>query len=137
MGVTVVDAGILIAVPDASDVHHAVAKTAPTAARDRGDTLVLPASAYAECLVWPFRRGHDAAAVADAFVDALPARVEPGSRAIGAMAAQLRATHGSALRLPDALVIATAVVANAERVITTDAEWPTVPVHVEILGTSE
>ena len=49
-------------------------------------------------------------AIVDRFLDALPARVEPATREIGAAAASLRASHGSSLRLPDALVAATAVV---------------------------
>ena len=68
----------------------------------------------------------------DRFIDALPARVEPASRSIAAAAAVLRAEHGPSLRLPDALVVATAAVLEADRVITTDLRWPplTVPVVV-------
>jgi hypothetical protein len=47
-------------------------------ARDRGDLLVLPASAYAECLVSTHRRGPEAVNVVDRFLDALPARVGAG-----------------------------------------------------------
>lgn len=98
--------------------------------------LVLPASAYAECLVSPHRRGPDAVAVVDRFVDALPARVELADRSIAAAASALRATHGTALRLPDALVIATALVLGADRILTTDAGWPAVAVPVEVLATA-
>jgi predicted nucleic acid-binding protein len=69
----------------------------------------------------------------DRFLDALPARVEPADRSIAAAAAALRATHGTALRLPDALVIATALVRHADRILTTDAGWPLVSVLVEVL----
>lgn len=134
MGLTVLDAGVVIAILDASDVHHAAAAQAVTVARERGDTLVLPASAFAECLVAPHRRGTEAVAVVDSFVDALPARVEPASRVIANVAAELRARHASALRLPDALVVATALVVGADRVITTDAGWPVLPVPVEVLA---
>jgi predicted nucleic acid-binding protein len=134
MGLTVLDAGVVIAILDASDVHHASAAEVVTGARERGDALVLPASAYAECLVSPYPRGLEAVAVVDAFVDALPARVEPASRAIASAAAELRARHGGALRLPDALVVATALVLGADRLITTDAGWPNLPVPVEVLA---
>jgi predicted nucleic acid-binding protein len=137
VGLTVLDAGVVIAVLDASDAHHAAAIEAVTTTRERGDTLVLPSSAYAECLVAPYRRGPDAVAVVDSFVDALPARVEPASRAIASMAAELRACHGRALRLPDALVVATAVVLGADRLMTTDAGWPELAVTVEVVGTAE
>ncbi len=136
MGLTVLDAGVVIALLDAADMHHAAAVAAVRTARDRGDVLVLPASAYAECLVSPHRRGPDAVAVVDRFLDALPARVEPADRSIAGAAAALRAAHGTALRLPDALVIATALVRGADRIVTTDAGWPAVPVPVEVLATS-
>ena|SRR5579859_5259804 len=96
---------------------------------------IRPASAYAECLVAPHRRGPDAVAVVDRFLDALPARIEPADRSIAGAAADLRAAHGTKLRLPDALVIATALVRDADRILTTDADWPPVPVAVEVLAT--
>jgi predicted nucleic acid-binding protein len=135
MGLTVLDAGVVIAVLDGADAHHAAAVASVSAARDRGDVLVLPASAYAECLVSPYRRGPDAVAVVDQFLDALPARVEPADRSIAGAAAALRAAHGTSLRLPDALVIATAIVRSADRILTTDAGWPAATVLVEVLAT--
>ena len=136
MGLTILDAGVIIAVLDSADFHHESAAQALTAARARGDTLALPASAYAECLVAPYRRGAEAAAIVDEFVDALPARVEPASRAIGNAAAALRADHAGSLRLPDALVIATAIVLRADRILTTDSRWPTVGVAVVVVSGS-
>ena len=136
MGLTVLDAGVVIALLDAADTHHVAAVASIRVARERGDDLVLPASAYAECLVSPHRRGPDAVAVVDRFLDALPAQVEPADRSIAAAAAALRAAHGPALRLPDALVIATALARGANRILTTDAGWPAVPVHVEVLATA-
>ena len=136
MGLTVLDAGVVIALLDAADTHHVAAVASIRVARERGDDLVLPASAYAECLVSPHRRGPDAVGVDYAFLDPLPARVEPADRSIAAAAAALRAVHGPALRLPDALVIATALARGANRILTTDAGWPAVPVEVEILATA-
>ena len=135
MGLTVLDAGVVIALLDASDVHHAAAVAAVTNARDQGDALILPASAYAECLVAPYRRGDDAVALVDRFLDALPARVEPADRAIARAAARLRAQHGPTLRLPDALVIATALARDAASVLTTDTHWPVVSVPIEVVST--
>jgi PIN domain nuclease of toxin-antitoxin system len=45
----------------------------------------------------------------------------------------VRATHGTRLRLPDALVVATAMALNADLIITTDRNWPQVPVNVVTL----
>ena len=132
----VLDAGVVIAVLDATDVHHQAAREALSAALLDPVELVLPASAYAEVLVAPSRAGAAAVATVDAFIDGLPARIEPTSRAIAASAAALRARHGSALRLPDALVIATAEVLRAERVLTTDARWPRLDLQVEVLTTA-
>jgi predicted nucleic acid-binding protein len=133
VALTVLDAGVVIAILDASDVHHLAAVAGVTIAIERGEELVLPASAYAEVLVAPHRRGRQAVATVDAFVDAVPARVEPATRPIAAMAAELRARHGTKLRLPDALVVATALALGAARVITTDARWPRLPVPVEVI----
>ena len=132
MGLTVLDAGVVIAVLDAGDAHHAASARALTDARDRGDELVIPVSAYAECLVSPSRAGQAAIATVDRFLDGLPARVEPATRAIGAAAA-LRGAHGPSLRLPDALVVATAIVLDADRILTTDARWPALAARVEVL----
>jgi predicted nucleic acid-binding protein len=133
VGLTVVDAGVVIAVLDAGDAHHAAAAKALTDSRDHGDQLVIPASSYAECLVSPSRSGPAAVATVDRFIDALPARVEPATRMIAAAAAALRGAHGPAFRLPDALVLATALVLEADRVITTDSRWPSMDGRVEVL----
>ena len=137
MDLTVLDAGVLIAVLDKGDVHHVAAMEAVRSALDRGDSLVLPVSAYAEIMVAPNRRGPEAVATVDAFVDALPATVEPVTRAIAATAAELRARHAERLRLPDALVVSTAMVLGAGRIVTTAAGWPPLPVSVELAGPSE
>jgi predicted nucleic acid-binding protein len=133
MALTILDAGVVIAILDASDTHHDAAVQAVRTAIDRGDDLVVPASAYAEILVAPHRRGADAVGTVDAFLDALPAGIEPATRIVATRAAELHARHGNQLRLPDALVVATAMAFGAERVITTDARWPPLPVRVEVV----
>ena len=136
MALTVLDAGVVIAALDGSDAHHGASVAALRAARESGDALVIPASAYAEALVGPSRRSAAAVATVDAFIDALVVVVEPVSREVAREAAALRARHGRALRLPDALVIATAAVVGADKVVTTDAEWPQVAVPVTVLVAS-
>lgn len=134
MALTVLDAGVVIAVLEATDVHHEAARAALAGAAADGDRFVLPVSAYAEVMVGPNRRGSEAVATVDGFVDALPATVEPATRAIAASAAALRSAHPR-LRLPDALVVATASSIRADRILTTDAGWPKLGVPVEVVGT--
>ena len=95
---------------------------------------MVPVSAYAEAHVTPSRSGARAIQVYDALIDRLPSRIEPATRPIGAAAADLRARFGPALKLPDALVIATAHVLQADRIITTDQGWPTTGIRVEIVA---
>ncbi len=124
MALTVLDAGVVIGVLDGNDPHHETSRAAVAAALTRGDAIAVPASAYAECLVGPARRGRDAMGAVDAFLSDLPADVEPITRYVAFRAAQLRARHGQPLRLPDALVLATARSSRRRRVVTTDAGWP-------------
>ena len=123
MGLTVFDAGVLIGFLDRNDAHHASAVRAMRDALSRGDRLGVPASAYAETLVGPFRSGAAAVATVRRMHDRVPIEVEPLDRDIASAAADLRARH-PALKLPDALVIATASVLNADVLITTDRRWP-------------
>lgn len=124
MGLTVLDAGIVIALLDGADAHHGAARRVLGEVRSDGDEMVLPASALAEALVHPARRGPDAMAVVTAFVDEMPVHVQPLDREIARTAAIIRATHGR-LKLPDALVVATAQALDATRLVTTDRGWPT------------
>ena len=122
MGLTVLDAGVVIGALDADDAHYAAAAHALGAARDRGDSFALPASAYAEILVRPAAAGPAAVARVDAALDAMPIAVAGADREIARHAATLRARHPG-LRLPDALVIATAVELDADHLLTTDQRW--------------
>lgn len=124
MGLTVIDAGVLIGFLDAADAHHEAARRALADASERGDTIALPASAYAESLVGPTRRGVDAAAALRTFVERFPIQVVLLDESIAEAAAQLRARLGQRLRLPDALVVATAQTLEADTLITTDRRWP-------------
>lgn len=124
VGLTVADTGVFIGVLDADDAHHQSARAELAATRARGDRLVLPASAYAELLVRPAAAGPDRLAQVEEFLTRLPAHVEPLTAPIAARAAQLRAQHRG-LRLPDALVIATAAALHADLLVTTDHRWPT------------
>jgi predicted nucleic acid-binding protein len=134
VALTILDAGVIIGVLDANDQHHRSARAAVAAAVQRGDALAVPASAYAECLVGPARIGRKAMDAVDRFLTDLPADVEPITRQLAARAAELRARHGGRLRLPDALVLATALHLGASLVITTDRRWPPADVRLEVLA---
>jgi predicted nucleic acid-binding protein len=58
MDLTILDAGVLIAILNSEDAHHERAREALSAACDRGDRMMVPASAYAEILVAPLRQGR-------------------------------------------------------------------------------
>ena len=122
MGLTVLDAGVVIAGLDANDVHHTAAAAALAATQDRGDAFILPASAYAEILVRPAARGLEVVARVDAALDAMAISIADADRETARRAASLRARHSS-LRLPDALVIATAIELEADHLLTTDRRW--------------
>ena len=130
MGLTVVDAGIIIGVLDGADAHHDAAVRTLSTVIDGGDRIAVPASAYAEALVGPARRGPSARRAVDEFLADLAADVEPITRQSAARAAELRATHGPRLKLPDALVVAIAIHLGADRILTTDRRWPKLPVEV-------
>lgn len=123
MGLTVVDAGVLIGFLDRNDIHHAPAHRALRDAGDRNDRLVLPASVFAEVLVGPSRKSEKAVAVVRSLVRRVPLEIHPLDAEIAVAAAALRARHRS-LKLPDALVIATASHLHADHLLTTDRGWP-------------
>jgi predicted nucleic acid-binding protein len=122
VAIVVLDASVVIAFLDRSDAHHTAA--AEVVGRIRRDELVIPASAYAEILVDPSRRGADAVAFVRRFVADLGIRIEPLTAAMAERAASLRSGHRS-LRLPDALVLATADTLGATA-LTCDQSWPRV-----------
>ena len=134
MGLTVLDSSVLIAMVDADDAHHGAARSVVEAGRAAGDVFVVPVAAYAEFMVRPSHGDAVTIAFQDGLVDAIPARVEPATREIGRQAAAIRARHGRVVKLPDALIIATAVVVGADRIVTADAGWPAQEVSVTILG---
>ena len=120
MAIVVVDASVVIALLDGGDPHHAAAVAA--LAEMGRERLILPASAHAEILVDPWRRGADPVAVIRRFVTDVRIHIEPLTPDIAERAARLRARHG-ALRLPDALVLATADALDTIA-LTCDRAWP-------------
>lgn len=123
MGLIHLDAGVVIGFLDADDAHHESAAQTLATALQSGDRLAMAASAFAECLVGPSRRGERAIATVRDLFERLPIDIIDLDADTARRAAALRAKHAS-LRLPDALVIATASESSAEWLITTDRRWP-------------
>lgn len=127
VGLTVLDASVLVAALDADDALHGRASRA-LVERLAGD-VVLPATAYAEALVRPAAVGT--VPVVDEFLDRASIRVQPTDRLVAAAAAMLRATHR--IGLNDALVIATGDVLGADEVLTADRRWRGVSERVTLV----
>ena len=111
MGTLILDASVLIGLLDRGDAHHQAAVDDVEAADKRGDELLAPASAYSEALVAFARAGR--ASQAREAITAMGITVTPMTRELGELAAELRARHRR-LRLPDAIVIATAQQLSAQ-----------------------
>ena len=123
MGLIHLDAGVVIGLLDADDAHHDAATAAIARARLAGQRFGMAASAFAECLVGPVRRGDREVEIVEGLFQRLPIDVAELSPGTARLAARLRAQH-RAVRLPDALVIATAATLPANALITTDRRWP-------------
>ena len=126
----VLDASVVIAFRDPADALHQRAVTALQA--HAADELVLPASAYAEILVGPLRHGPAAVDALDRFLGDLAVRIEPLTPTIARRAAVLRAGT-RAVRLPDALVLATADALDASAVLTGVAAWPALSARAHLI----
>lgn len=105
MAILILDASVVIALLDEHDTLHE--RSTAALRRVMSDDLVIPASAYAEVLVGPFRRGAEKVAELEGTMARVPIRVEPVNAGVAREAARLRARHDK-LRLADALVLATA-----------------------------
>jgi predicted nucleic acid-binding protein len=111
VGALILDASVLIGLLDTVDAHHASAVDDTEAADLAGRQLLTPASAYSEALV-AFARAERVGEAREA-IAAMGIAVTPLTAAIGERAAELRARH-ERLRLPDAIVLATARVLGGE-----------------------
>jgi predicted nucleic acid-binding protein len=101
----ILDASVLIGLLDTADAHHGRAINDVESADRDGRQLLLPASAYSETLVAFARAGRlDEARQA---ISAMGVTVVSLTDTIAERAAELRARHDR-LRLPDAIVLATA-----------------------------
>lgn len=101
----ILDASVLIGLLDTADAHHDRAVDDVEAADREGRQLLLPASAYSETLV-AFARARRLQEARRA-ITAMGITIVSLTDTIAERAAELRAGHNR-LRLPDAIVLATA-----------------------------
>lgn len=105
MGAIVLDADVVIAFLDASDAQHDAAVRLASDRIAPDDHILIPASVFSEILVGPERAGT--VEVIECFVQGSGAEIVALDQRVARRAARLRARH-QGLRLPDALVLATA-----------------------------
>ena len=105
MEALILDASVLIGLLDTADAHHDRAIDDVEAADRDGRQLLLPASAHSETLVAFARAGR--LEEAGRAITAMGITVVSLTDTIAERAAELRARH-TRLRLPDAIVLATA-----------------------------
>lgn len=130
MALVVLDASVIIAFLDPDDaLHHAAVEAL---SEHQHDELLIPLTVHAEILVAPYRRGAEAVTEVESFLADFAIRIEGMTPAIAQAAAQLRSASRS-LRLPDALVLATADELEADRVLTGDASWARITDRVALI----
>jgi len=125
----VLDSSVLLALFDGQDALHQRAATALARRRRAGAVPILPAVVLAEVLVGAARLG--ALEARREQVRATGAPLVPVDEPVAVGAARLRAEHPG-LRLPDALVLATAQLRDAD-VLTGDQRWERYYDRVEVV----
>jgi predicted nucleic acid-binding protein len=129
MGIAVLDASVLIAQTDASDAHHARARTALLEAERRGE-LVAPATTFAEVMTGAYMAGPREVETLSRFFETV-VRVVPFTVEIAMTAARLRAQ--GRLKLADAAVIATGIELDADVILTADRRWRKIDPRVQVV----
>ncbi len=123
------DASVLIAAIDDADSHPERAIAELEAALDE-QTVRVPAVAFAEALVVPYRKSQSYGRAVEGGLRRL-GRVEPVTPGIASRAAQLRARRK--IKLPDALILATALELHAQEILTFDERWRSIDPRVRLL----
>jgi predicted nucleic acid-binding protein len=126
---SVLDASVLIALLDEKDAGRPAARAAIDASK-RDHDLLIPVTAFSESIVAPYRRSRRDGQRAETALAALGSLVDV-TRDIASRAAQLRAARQ--IKLPDALILATAMQLAADRILTLDQRWRGVDSRVLLL----
>jgi predicted nucleic acid-binding protein len=130
--VALLDSVVVAGFLDRDDAFHPAADERVRALAGR-EQLVVSVITYAELLTGAGLGHHDRTAVRGFFTDLID-EVHDVDRNVAERAAELRIA-GPALKMPDALILATADVHEVDAVITADHRWLNVVVdrHVELL----
>lgn len=118
MGVVLLDSVVVVAYLDATNAFHRSAVNSLERAI-RGDSLIASTINYAE-LMTGAKLGHRDEALTRGFFSDLISQVVPVGTSIAERAAEIRSRSG--IRLPDALVLATADL-HADRAVTAVERW--------------
>jgi predicted nucleic acid-binding protein len=134
--VALLDSVAVAAFLDRDDAFHAAADTRIRQLAGR-DTLIVSVITYAELLTGA-RLGHHERSAVRGFFSQLIDEVHSVDRAVAERAADLRSQKPS-LKMPDALILATADLHHADLVVTADDRWPGVGIssRVELLAAGE
>jgi predicted nucleic acid-binding protein len=133
MGKVVIDTSVVLALFDANDAHHEAASESVAGLQPSDPVYLLSAVVYAEAMVAAARisaaeRLHTRGLLRRGF-----GPVYEVDERVAEEAAMLRAAHRW-LRLPDALVLATADVERADVILTCDKRWAKVSPKVQVVG---
>jgi predicted nucleic acid-binding protein len=124
VGLILLDSTVIVGFLDADDALHEVAVSRLKEIIG-SDPLVASVVSYAEVMTG-VSLGHHPRESVDGFFDALIKDLLPVERRVAARAATLRGKHMS-LRMPDALILATADLhEEIETVLCADSDWPKV-----------
>lgn len=116
---------------DADDALHQAAATVLGELWDAGEEIVVPSIAYGETMVRPLDQGGAPLERANAFFASQTIVAMGAAEALEA--ARLRGVHRPWLRMPDALVLATASLRRASA-LTADARWREVSPRVRVVS---
>jgi predicted nucleic acid-binding protein len=133
MGAVVLDSSVILGAFDPTDGLHDTAFRVIRQHLRNHASFALPAVVLAEVLVREARRSPTGAEQWRRNLITMFGPVRVIDDEIAVQAATLRAAHPS-LRTPDALVIATGLVDEAEVILTADKRWAGVDERVEVLS---
>src|SRR5664279_1463169 len=133
MGKVVIDTSVVLALFDPNDAHHESARDSVAGLRRSDPVYVLSAVVYAEALVAAARISAEERLHTRALLHKGFGPVYEVDERIAEEAAMLRAAHRW-LRLPDALVLATAEVERADVILTCDKRWAKASAKVHVVG---
>lgn len=141
MGLTHLVSGVIAGLLNANDAHHQNAASFLAKALEDRHHLAISSIVFSECLLGPLRWGDGSEQIIIDLMAKLPIQIVDVTHHVAYLAAQLRASH-QMLRMPDAIVIATALTSEADVLATTDSKWSLLtppdeshkPLDIQVLG---